>query len=68
MNDERIIRKVTGNDKQLKINIPSEFGFTSNDYIELVKIDANSFKVVKIDLVQKDGTKEIKDENCKLNN
>ena len=62
MNEERIIRKVTGYDKQIKINVPSEFGFKTDEYVELVKINENSFKVIKVDLVQKDVTKEIKEE------
>ncbi len=52
MTEERIIRKVIGN-KQLKINIPSKFGFKLNGYVELIKIDDNSFKVIKVDVFPK---------------
>ena len=52
MNKERIIRKVIG-DKQSKINIPSEFGFYSNEYVELIKLSDNSFKVIKVDVTPK---------------
>ena len=54
MNGERIIRKVIG-DKQSKINIPSEFGFKSDEYVELIKINDNSFKVVKVDVTVRDN-------------
>lgn len=53
MNKERLIRKVTGYGKQPKINIPPELGFKLEDYVEFIKIDENSVKIVKIELVQK---------------
>lgn len=57
MNDERIIRKINGVGKQPRLYIPIELGFEINDYVEIVKLNENAFKVVKIDIIQKDTTK-----------
>ncbi len=63
--NERYIRKLSGYKNQLKINVPAEFGFMPNDYIEIIKESDNVFKIIKVDVVPKETTneKEIKEEN-----
>ena len=49
LSDNRIIRKVSGSDKQRRITIPVEFEFLPDEYIEIIKIDKDSFTVKRLD-------------------
>lgn len=52
---ERYIRKLSGYKNQLKINVPAEFGFTPDEYVEIIKESDNVFKIIKVDVVPKES-------------
>lgn len=54
-NNKIILQTIWGTDKNSFMNIPSEFGFKSDEYVELIKINDNSFKVVKVDVTVRDN-------------
>ena len=45
------IRRVVCRGNSVGINIPKRLGFVSGEFVEIKKIDGNSFKVTKVRMI-----------------
>ena len=52
MNAEKSLRRIAGNEKQMRLNVPFGIGFNVGDLVVEESVNENEFKVIKVSIVK----------------